>query len=96
MFASGVPTAEKPTAQKYYLLSNGMNAKEEHHDAWQNYKAYLHSTSILIPLPPALYKRLPAIIKKTVLFDFPMYQFNESTDGPAAIEEDRKKNSDQA
>ncbi|KAL5513075.1 hypothetical protein ACEPAH_3473 [Sanghuangporus vaninii] len=96
MFASGVPTAEKPTAKKYYLLSNGVNAKEEHRNAWSNYKAYLRSTSVLIPLPPALYSRLPAIIKKIVLFDFPMYQFNESTDGPAAIEEDRKKNSDRA
>ncbi|OCB85427.1 hypothetical protein A7U60_g7436 [Sanghuangporus baumii] len=96
MFASGVPTAEKPTAKKYYLLSNGVNAKEEHRNAWSNYKAYLRSTSVLIPLPPALYSRLPAIIKKTILFDFPMYQLNESTDGPAAIEEDRKKNSDRA
>ncbi|EJD07435.1 DUF1295-domain-containing protein [Fomitiporia mediterranea MF3/22] len=96
MFASGVPTAEKPTAKKYYLLSNGMHAKEEHREAWKKYKLYLKSTSVLIPLPPALYRRLPEIIKKTVLLDLPMYQFDEKTDGPMAIEEERKKASEQA
>ncbi|KAJ7026290.1 DUF1295-domain-containing protein [Mycena alexandri] len=38
-----------------------------------------------------LYKHLPSIVKKTVLFDFPMFQFDELKDGPAAIEEARKE-----
>ncbi|KAI5121877.1 hypothetical protein M0805_001083 [Coniferiporia weirii] len=96
MFASGAPTAEKPTAKKYYLLTNGVDAKDEHRGAWAKYKEYLRSTSILVPLPPALYRPLPMFIKRTVLLDFPIYQFNETTDGPEAIEEDRRKTSQQA
>ncbi|KAH8116315.1 Mus7/MMS22 family-domain-containing protein [Phellopilus nigrolimitatus] len=96
MFASGVPSAEKPTAKKYFLLANGVSAKEEHKGAWTKYKDYLRSTSIVIPLPPALYKPLPAFVKSTVLLDFPMYRFDEKTDGPQAVEEDRKKVSQNA
>ena len=91
MFASGIPTAEKPTAKKYFLLAKGAGAKEEYRDAWLNYKEYLRSTSVLIPLPPALYRPLPQLIKTALLFDFPMYRFDENTDGPEAIEEERKK-----
>ena len=91
MFVSGTPTAEKPTAKKYYLLSNGPNVKDEHRGAWAKYKEYLRSTSILIPIPPALYRRLPKVIKQTILFDFPMYQFDENTDGQQAIKEENAK-----
>ncbi|TDL23754.1 DUF1295-domain-containing protein [Rickenella mellea] len=91
LFASGIPTAEKPTAKRFYLLSHGVNAKDEHRGAWGRYKDYLHSTSILVPILPFIYMHLPQILKKTVLLDFPFYQFNEATDGPAAIEEDRAK-----
>jgi hypothetical protein len=87
MFGSGVPTAEKPTAKKFFLMSCGDNASQP--KAWQNYKEYLQKTSILIPLPPSLYRRLPRVIKRTVLLDFPFYQFDEGKDGAAAIEETR-------
>lgn len=90
MFASGVPTAEKPQAKRYYLLANGAEAKEEHRGAWARYQDYLRSTSIVVPLPPVLYRPLPAFVKRTLLLDFPMYAFDERTDGPAAIEEERK------
>jgi hypothetical protein len=46
-------------------------------DAWAAYRAYLDETSILIPLPPALYRPLPKAVKRTVLLDFPFYQFDE-------------------
>ena len=91
MFASGVPTAEKPTAKKYYILSNGPDAKDEYRGAWGKYKQYLQSTSILIPIPPALYRPMPAILKRTIFFDFPMYQFDEHTDGAMAVEVERRK-----
>lgn len=91
MFASGVPTAEKPQASKFYILANGPNAKEEHALAFTNYQTYLRSTSILIPLPPALYRPLPVWLKRSVLLDFPMYRFDEGTDGKAALEDERKK-----
>ena len=97
MFASGVPTAEKPTAKKFYLLSHGADARDEHRDAWRKYKVYLEETSILIPIPPELYRPLPSFIKKTILLDFPMYQFDEASDGQVALaseEEQRKIHSD--
>lgn len=94
MFASGVPTAEKPQAKRFYLLTHGANAKEEHAAAWGKYKNYLRSTSILVPIPPVFYRPLPEFVKRTVLLDFPMYRFNERTDGPAAIEEDKKKSTE--
>jgi len=84
MFGSGIPTAEKPTAKKFYLLSHGPNPQV---GAWYNYKTYLQQTSILVPLPPFLYRPIPTFIKKTLLLDFPLYQFDESSDGAAAVED---------
>jgi hypothetical protein len=89
MFASGVPTAEKPQAKRFYLLSYGKDAREEHAHAWRRYQKYLKKTSILIPLPPAVYKHIPEVLKKTVLLDFPMYWFDEVKDGKAAIEKQK-------
>ncbi|KAL1667863.1 hypothetical protein GGF50DRAFT_124484 [Schizophyllum commune] len=97
MFASGVPTAEKPTGRKFYLMSHGPQSEEASSgspDAWTNYKAHLVRTSVLIPLPPALYRPLPLWMKRTVLMDFPWYQFDERRDGPGAVEEERKKTVD--
>ena len=99
MFASGIPTAEKPTAKKFFLMSQALpppsspssddhdNQSPEYPAAWSKYKQYLASTSILVPIPPALYRPLPEWIKKTVLFHFPMYQFDEVKDGKEALEE---------
>ncbi|KAJ7583679.1 DUF1295-domain-containing protein [Mycena floridula] len=73
MFASGVPTAEKPQAKRYFLMSHGPNPSSD--KAWPAYKEYLNETS-----------HIPGFLKKTVLLDFPMYQFDEKTDGAAAVE----------
>ncbi|KAJ1306618.1 hypothetical protein OPQ81_007615 [Rhizoctonia solani] len=89
MFGSGIPTAQKPTAKKFYLLSNG--PKATHANAWKNYQRYLKRTSVLIPFPPALYERLPQFIKTAVLLDLPIYRFNEETDGQKAYEEESRK-----
>ncbi|KAK4051478.1 hypothetical protein OIO90_004692 [Microbotryomycetes sp. JL221] len=91
MFASGVPTAEKPTAKKYYLMSHG--ADREAGDKWAEYKAYLNRTSILFPIPNSLYRPLPKAVKQYLLLDLPMYKFDEHKDGPEAVEEERKKRS---
>ncbi|KAK6222770.1 hypothetical protein LQW54_000579 [Pestalotiopsis sp. IQ-011] len=66
MFVSGLPLSERPGAKKRY--ENGSN--------WEGYQRYLKRTSILVPLPPQLYERLPVIIKRTVLLEFPMYVFD--------------------
>jgi len=91
MFGSGVPTAEKPQAKKFFLMRYGVNAKEENARAWSNYKEYLRKTSVLIPVPPLIYKPLPQFLKKTLFLDFPMYHFDEGKDGAAAIEESRNQ-----
>jgi len=103
MFLSGLPTAEKPSAKKHFLMSHSpentpssesFSTPEAKNDTWSKYKSYLARTSILIPIPPQLYKPLPEFIKRSVLLDFPMYRFNEETDGKEALEEERKKNTD--
>jgi len=85
MFGSGLPTSEKPTGKKFYLMSHGPNASSQ--DAWLAYNEFVRRTSILIPLPPMLYSLFPAFVKKTVLLDFPFYQFDEARDGPKAVKE---------
>ena len=47
-------------------------------------------TSILIPIPPAIYAPIPKFIKSTILFDFPYYKFNAESDGSKAVEEARE------
>ncbi|KAJ7743177.1 DUF1295-domain-containing protein [Mycena metata] len=91
MFGSGVPMAAKPQAKRFYLKSYGPATQTNDPVIWDQYKVFLRETSILIPIPPVLYRNLPSIVKKTVLFDFPMFQFDELKDGPTAIEEARKE-----
>jgi len=90
IFGSGLPLAEKPTAERYYLFTHGPDAKEENARAWSNYVQYREETSILVPLPPALYRRLPSIIKVFFLLDLPMFRFNPEADGHKAVENARK------
>lgn len=59
MFISGVP-----------ILEHGANTKYGRNEAYQAYK---RKTSILLPMPPSLYERLPDAVKKWVLLDFPWY-----------------------
>jgi hypothetical protein len=103
MFLSGLPTAEKPAAKKQFLMSYSpedhptserFSNPEPKNDQWSKYKSYLASTSILIPIPPQLYRPLPEFLKRSVLLDFPMYRFDENKDGKEALEEERKKNTD--
>ncbi|KAG9673117.1 oxidoreductase-like protein, partial [Aureobasidium melanogenum] len=66
MFVSGLTLQERPGAKKRYEKGEG----------WNEYAAYLHQTSILIPFPPALYKRMPVILKRTLFLEFPIYVFD--------------------
>ncbi|TFK18451.1 DUF1295-domain-containing protein [Coprinopsis marcescibilis] len=79
MFGSGIPTAEKPTAKKFYLMSQNPQATGAEADAWNRYQEYLDSTSILIPIPPVLYRPLPPVVKRTLLLDFSFFQFDPAT-----------------
>lgn len=66
MFVSGLTLQERPGAKKRYV--KGIN--------WPTYAKWLHETSILIPFPPQLYKRLPVFLKRTIFLEFPMYVFD--------------------
>ena len=58
-------------------------------DTYARYKEYRERTSIILPLPPAVYRPLPQFVK-TILGDYPMYRFDEEKDGRAALEEARR------
>jgi hypothetical protein len=88
MFGSGLPTAEKPTAKKFFLMSYAQDS--QFLGAWSHYQEYLKKTSILLPIPPSIYGSLPTIVKRTILMDFPMYNFDEEKDGIAALNEARE------
>lgn len=75
MFVSGLTLQERPGAKKRYEKGVG----------WPAYEQYLHNTSILILMPPAVWKRLPVFIKRTIGLEFPMYVFDP------AKHADRKK-----
>ncbi len=106
LFLSGIPLAEKPTQQKYFLMSHGPDKQSEglepwndqrETDPWERMKAFRERTSLLFPMPNGFYRRLPRAVKSTVLLDFPFYNFDEAKDGNKAIREaEDKKNSDQA
>ncbi|KAK0558534.1 hypothetical protein OC844_005070 [Tilletia horrida] len=101
MFLSGIPTAEKPNQQRAFLASHGPDADENdplqpYHDQresdpWLRYKAFRERTSLLLPIPPAIYRHIPQVVKRTVLLDWGLYRFDEVKDGPKAIQEARDK-----
>ena len=66
MFVSGLNLQERPGAKKRYESGNH----------WESFKEYTERTSILIPLPPQVYKPLPTILKRTLLLEFPLYVFD--------------------
>ncbi|KAK8846780.1 hypothetical protein IAR55_005868 [Kwoniella newhampshirensis] len=106
LFLSGIPTAEKPTSKRYFLLSHpqpdpnsnsnggGFTRQDASNDIWSNYKSYLNRTSILFPIPPEVYEPLPKWVKKWLLLDLPMYMFDEEKDGREALEEETQKKRD--
>jgi hypothetical protein len=94
MFVSGLTLQERPAAKKRY-------EKGSH---WPEYQRYLERTSILIPLPPQLYSKLPTMLKRTVLLEWGIYRFDpakhsdagkrqasEAEEGRANSESDRER-----
>lgn len=88
MFVSGLPLSERPKAKERW--EKGRN--------YEGYKRWLDRTSILIPLPPQIYEKMPTIVKRTLLLEFPMYVFDPKKHsdvkaGGAAEEEGQVRNS---
>lgn len=78
LFLSGIPMAEERYDERFGLQPL--------------YLDYKLSTSPLICLPPSLYRRLPMGVKRTLLFEYPMYsrklrelQQQQREEGTAAI-----------
>jgi steroid 5-alpha reductase family enzyme len=59
LFVSGLPIVEESADRK--------------HGSNPDYRAYKQRTSILLPLPPPIYEKIPTAIKSSVLLDWPMY-----------------------
>lgn len=90
MFVSGLPLSERPGAKKRY--EKGLN--------WEAYQQYLNRTSILIPFPPQIYEHLPAIIKRTIFLEFPIYLFDpvkhsDAANAQRAAEEGERQSGEQ-
>ncbi|TKA22889.1 hypothetical protein B0A50_07828 [Salinomyces thailandicus] len=80
MFVSGLPLQERPGAKKRYEKGTG----------WPEYEKWLHDTSILIPMPPAVWSKLPVIVKRTIGLEFPMYVFDPSKHADQGKNQDRQ------
>lgn len=59
LFLSGIPLSENSADKKY--------ASDP------DYVAYKKGTSVLVPLPPAVYRTFPPWFKRTLLFEYDMY-----------------------
>ena len=94
---SGLPLTQKPTGKKFFLVSNGADVEQrantdpEVRTAWSRYQEYVKQTSVLIPFPNFIYRRLPEALR-WLLLDFPCYRFDESKDGAQALREEEQKN----
>lgn len=42
-----------------------------------DYIRYKHNTSVLIPIPPVLYKKIPRMLQVTLFLDLPYYNMVE-------------------
>uniref|UniRef100_A0A7S4I8R3 Steroid 5-alpha reductase C-terminal domain-containing protein n=1 Tax=Prymnesium polylepis TaxID=72548 RepID=A0A7S4I8R3_9EUKA len=55
--------------------ANGKNLKRYYDRFPESYAAYRASTSILLPMLPAVYKRIPMLLKRTIFLDFARYEY---------------------
>ncbi|KAK7902809.1 hypothetical protein LTR67_002455 [Exophiala xenobiotica] len=74
LFVSGLTLQERPGAKKKFE-KDGPDG-----DGWLRYKDWLDRTSILIPMPPAVWRRLPTVVKRTVGCEWPIYVFKPERD----------------
>jgi len=79
-FISGLTLQEVPNAKKRYQKSQN----------WEAYREHLRRTSILYPIPPAIYAPIPTILKRTLFLEFPVYVFHPGKED----EEERRKTCD--
>lgn len=69
LFVSGITLQERPGGKKKF------EADGPDGPAWRQWRDWTERTSILLPMPSAVWTRLPRIVKTTVGFEWPIYQF---------------------
>lgn len=84
LFVSGLTLQERPGAKKKYE-ADGPNGEN-----WLQYKRWTERTSILFPMPPAVWSRLPTILKRTVFLELPIYVFDPAKHADQKKVEDRQ------
>lgn len=70
LFVSGLTLQERPGAKKKYEADGPDGEK------WLEYKRYTERTSILFPMPPAVWVKMPMILKRTIFLELPIYVFD--------------------
>ncbi|KIW17381.1 hypothetical protein PV08_04575 [Exophiala spinifera] len=85
LFVSGLTLQERPGAKKMFERDGPGG------ECWTRHKAWLDRTSILVPLPPGVWVRLPRMVKRTVGIEWPIYVFDpEKHVGHADVQQRRE------
>ena len=69
LFVSGLTLQERPGAKKKFE-TDGPDGP-----SWRQHQAWLDNTSILVPMPSAVWRVLPTVVKRTIGFEWPLYVF---------------------
>lgn len=69
LFVSGLTLQERPGGRKKF------EADGPDGPAWRQWKEWTERTSILLPMPSAVWMKLPRIVKSTMGFEWPIYHF---------------------
>jgi len=85
LFVSGLTLQERPGAKRKFE-KDGPDG-----DGWVRYKDWLDRTSILIPMPPAVWRRLPTAVKRTAGCEWPIYVFKPERDADMTSVQKRRE-----
>lgn len=85
LFVSGLTLQERPGAKKKFEKDGPDGA------VWTQHREWLESTSILIPMPPFLWRALPTVVKRTIGFEWPIYVFEPSKHADLKSVEERRR-----
>lgn len=85
LFVSGLTLQERPGAKKKYE-KDGPDGP-----SWTQHRNWLESTSILIPMPPVIWRALPTAVKRSVGFEWPLYVFEPSKHADTKAVDERRR-----
>lgn len=85
LFVSGLTLQERPGAKKKFE-KDGPDGP-----VWTQHRTWLERTSILIPMPPVVWRALPTALKMTAGFEWPIYVFEPSKHADMKAVEERRR-----